>query len=85
MEDKSEINTDQKFIVEYEKEFYDVKNFIHKHPGGLNILQHQNNKNIDFNFNSTNHSLGAKYLLNEYKLRPDSENKESLEVKMMFK
>lgn len=78
-------NKDQKWIVEYEKELYDLKSFIHKHPGGLNILQHKNNKNIDVNFNSTNHSQAAKYLLKEYKLRPESKNKEGLEVKMMFK
>ena len=73
-------------IVKYEKEFYDLKSFIHKHPGGINILQDKNSKSIDMSFNAANHSLAAKYLLNEYKLRSlDTENKEGLEVKMLFK
>ncbi|CAG9807765.1 unnamed protein product [Chironomus riparius] len=66
-------------IVEYEKELYDLKKFIHQHPGGINILQHKNYKNIDANFKNSNHSLAAKYLLKEYKIRSDVNNKEGLE------
>lgn len=75
---------DKKFMVEYEKELYDLKDFIHKHPGGLNILQHKNHKNIDLNFKNSNHSLAAKYLLKQYKIKSDTQTDESLEVIVMF-
>ncbi|XP_070505602.1 uncharacterized protein [Chironomus tepperi] len=83
MEAESKINKnfdlEKELIVEYEEELYDLKKFIHKHPGGINILQHKNHKNIDTIFKDTNHSIAAEYLLKEYKLNSDSNNKDSLE------
>jgi len=75
---------EKKFIVEYEKELYDLKDFIHKHPGGLNILQNKNHQNIDLNFKNSNHSLAAKYLLKQYKIKSDTPTDECLEVIVLF-
>ncbi|CAO1428597.1 unnamed protein product [Diamesa hyperborea] len=58
----------EKFIVEYEKELYDITDFMHKHPGGVNTLSGSNNKNIDNKFRSAVHSKAAEYLMKEYRL-----------------
>lgn len=59
---------DEKFIVEYQNDLYDVTEFVLKHPGGVNTLIGYNHKNIDERFKSIDHSPAAKYLLNDYKL-----------------
>lgn len=59
---------DEKFIVEYEKEFYDITDFMLKHPGGINTLSGYNHKNIEQKFRSVEHSSAARYLLNDYKI-----------------
>lgn len=76
---------DEKFIVEYQNDLYDVTEFILKHPGGVNTLIGYNHKNIDERFKSIDHSPAAKYLLNDYKLnkKPDAFNNnldDSMEV-----
>lgn len=59
---------EEKFIVEYRNELYDVTEFLLKHPGGVNTLIGYNRKNIDEKFETVEHSPAAKYLLNDYKL-----------------
>lgn len=61
--------TNEKFIVEYENDLYDVTEFILKHPGGVNTLIGFNHKNIDERFKSVDHSPAARYLLSDYKLK----------------
>lgn len=61
--------TNEKFIVEYEDDLYDVTGFILKHPGGVNTLIGYNHKNIDEKFKSVHHSPAASYLLSDYKLK----------------
>ncbi|XP_070500689.1 uncharacterized protein [Chironomus tepperi] len=70
---------DEKVVVEYENNWFDVTSFIRVHPGGENILKNKNLKNIDFEFNSSNHSYAAKYLLNQYKLGRKVESDEGME------
>lgn len=65
---------EEKFIVEYEKEFYDITQFMLKHPGGVNTLIGYNHKNIDEKFKNIEHSPAAKYLLNDYKLKKHRED-----------
>lgn len=73
MKNSSEVSqngklVEEKFIVEYKKELYDVTDFLAKHPGGIN-LRGYNHKNIEEKFVSAEHSSAAEYLLKEYKLR----------------
>lgn len=60
---------EEKFIVEYESELYDITDFMRKHPGGVNTLNGNNRKNIEEKFEGVEHSIAAKYLLKEYKLK----------------
>lgn len=80
---------DEKFIVEYKNELYDVTEFILKHPGGVNTIIGYNHKNIDEKFENIDHSPAARYLLNDYKLKnnPSDFNKnldDSLEVRRWY-
>jgi cytochrome b involved in lipid metabolism len=59
---------EEKFIVEYKSELYDITNFMHKHPGGVNTLNGSNNKPIDKKFLGIEHSSAAEYLMKEYKM-----------------
>lgn len=59
---------EEKFIVQYENELYDITDFMHKHPGGVNTLSGSNNKPIDTKFLGIEHSSAAEYLMREYKL-----------------
>lgn len=76
----------EKFIVEYKKNHYDITEFMSKHPGGVNTLTGFNRKNIEEKFRSVDHSSAAEYLLNEYKLKNfktelnNNEVDESMEV-----
>lgn len=59
---------EEKFIVEYENDHYDLTEFMLKHPGGVNTLVGFNHKNIEEKFRKVDHSPAARYLLNDYKL-----------------
>lgn len=65
---------EEKFVVEYKKELYDITEFMHKHPGGINTLNGYNRKNIEDKFLSVEHSTAAEYLLKDYKLKHQSED-----------
>lgn len=64
---------EEKFIVEYRKELYDITEFMLKHPGGVNTLNGYNRKNIEDKFKSVDHSPAAEYLLKDYKLKRQSD------------
>jgi cytochrome b involved in lipid metabolism len=74
---------EEKFVVEYKKQLYDITSFVAKHPGGFSTLENLNHKNIELKFKSIEHSKAAEYLLSEYKvmnrLQKDSVD-ESMEV-----
>uniref|UniRef100_A0A1B0BAP2 Fatty acid 2-hydroxylase n=1 Tax=Glossina palpalis gambiensis TaxID=67801 RepID=A0A1B0BAP2_9MUSC len=58
---------DDKFIVKYRKNFYDIKKFIVKHPGGVNTLKGLNNSDMTSRFIKAHpHSDAAMYLMKEY-------------------
>lgn len=72
---------EEKLIVAYKSDLYDLTEFIYKHPGGVNTLFNKNQKNIEKNFKDAEHSKAAEYLLQEYKIKSDINFDERLEVK----
>ncbi|CAH1707771.1 unnamed protein product [Chironomus riparius] len=80
MKDTQKINDiSTKLVVKYGDNKYDLTKFIRIHPGGENILKYKNNKNIDLEFDNSNHSEAAKNLLKEYKLETEVERDEGIE------
>ncbi|KAL7040606.1 hypothetical protein ACKWTF_000456 [Chironomus riparius] len=73
----SDIST--KLVVKYGNNKYDLTKFIRIHPGGENILKFKNNKNIDLEFDNSNHSVAAKNLLKEYRLEAEVKTDEGIE------
>lgn len=73
---------EEKFIVKYKDENYDITEFMLKHPGGVNTLIGYNRKTIDKIFESVEHSPAAEYLLNDYKLKKLSIEPNSLDDSM---
>lgn len=76
---------EEKFIVEYRNELYDITEFMLKHPGGVNTLNGNNRKDIEEKFHKAEHSSAAQYLLKDYKVKTikNEENKvfdDSMEV-----
>lgn len=72
---KSNRNSDEKLLVRYKNETFDLTNFVHKHPGGTGTLTSMLDTDIDYKFeNVMPHSDAAKYLINEYKLTNQTNN-----------
>ncbi|XP_032589792.1 dihydroceramide fatty acyl 2-hydroxylase FAH2 [Drosophila grimshawi] len=58
-----------KFTVKYRQEYYDLSNFMHKHPGGINTLKGLNQTDMTARFlKAPPHSDAAMYLMREYKI-----------------
>lgn len=58
-----------KFIVKYRKNYYDISDFLHKHPGGINTLKGLQNADMTGRFmKAPPHSDAAMYLMQEYKI-----------------
>lgn len=56
------------FLVKYRNEMYDITNFVHKHPGGVNTLKGLENRDMTERFmKAPPHSDAAMYLMREYK------------------
>lgn len=59
-----------KFIVKYRKNYYDISEFLHKHPGGINTLKGLQNSDMTSRFmKAPPHSDAAMYLMQEYKMQ----------------
>ena len=57
----------QRFIIHFKNKKYDLTDFAHKHPGGLNTLHGLNNLDISSRFyKGPPHSDAAMYLMKEY-------------------
>lgn len=72
MKDKSEPSD---FLVKYKNETYNLKRFLHKHPGGRNTLAPL--KNCDLTkilSQAPPHSDAAFYLMKEYRIEPGQNN-----------
>jgi len=73
-------DSEKKLVVEYKKNWYDLTNFIRNHPGGENMLKYKNGKSINLDFDNSNHSDAAKYLLKQYELGSELKSDEGMEV-----
>lgn len=88
---ESEKLVDEKFIVKFQNELYDISGFMMKHPGGLNTLKGYKQRSIDDKFQSIEHSSSARYLLNGFKINKsklesnNNELDESMEVRFVWK
>ncbi|XP_037033236.1 dihydroceramide fatty acyl 2-hydroxylase FAH2 isoform X1 [Bradysia coprophila] len=57
-------------VISYKQKRYDLTQFQHKHPGGLNTLKGLNNQDIEQRFEKAPpHSDAALYLMKEYELK----------------
>lgn len=72
MELPKEDKANEKFIVKYRQQLYDLSEFMHKHPGGINTLKGLSGADMTARFmKAPPHSDAAMYLMKEYKI--DSE------------
>lgn len=56
-------------LVKYRNETFDISNFIHKHPGGINTLKGLEGSDMTSRFlKGPPHSDAAMYLMKEYKV-----------------
>ena len=63
-------SSNNKFIVKYRKNYYDISEFLHKHPGGINTLKGLQNNDMTSRFmKAPPHSDAAMYLMQEYKMQ----------------
>ncbi len=58
-----------KIIVMYQNEKYDITNFIKRHPGGKEILMNYNGKDIEKAMLENEHSESAYKILARYKIK----------------
>lgn len=57
------------FLVRYRNGLYDLRRFVHKHPGGRNTLDGLAGRDIDARMRAAPpHSAAAMYLLREYRV-----------------
>ncbi|XP_017049956.1 dihydroceramide fatty acyl 2-hydroxylase FAH2 [Drosophila ficusphila] len=72
METQKKAEADNKYIVKYRQQYYDLSRFMHKHPGGINTLKGLNNGDMTGRFmKAPPHSDAAMYLMKEYKIDPE--------------
>ncbi|XP_058832892.1 uncharacterized protein LOC131690844 [Topomyia yanbarensis] len=62
-------------VVRYKNAVYDLSEFAHKHPGGLNTLKGLHDQDMQERFEKApGHSSAAKYLMKEYKICDKNNN-----------
>lgn len=62
-------------LVRYKDSVYDLSDFAHKHPGGLNTLKGLHQQDMQERFEKApGHSEAAKYLMKEYKICDKNNN-----------
>ncbi|XP_055630429.1 uncharacterized protein LOC129771111 [Toxorhynchites rutilus septentrionalis] len=65
-------------LVRYKDATYDLTDFAHKHPGGVNTLKGLHNRDMQERFDKApGHSSSAKYLMREYKICDKNNNDSS--------
>lgn len=68
-------NSDRDFLVKYKNEAFDLKEFLHKHPGGIGTLGALKNCDLTKVLDAAStHSEAALYLMKEYKVQLDCNN-----------
>lgn len=67
--------TSAPLVVRYRNGTYDLSEFAHKHPGGINTLKGLHNQDMQERFEKTpGHSDAAKYLMKEYRICDSNNN-----------
>lgn len=62
-------------VVRYRDATYDLAEFAHKHPGGINTLKGLHNQDMQERFERTpGHSEAARYLMKEYRICDKNNN-----------
>lgn len=62
---------EQHFIIKFRQKYYDIRRFLHNHPGGINTLRGLNNSDMTTRFlHAPPHSDAAMYLMKEYEIEP---------------
>ncbi|XP_018803109.1 PREDICTED: fatty acid 2-hydroxylase [Bactrocera latifrons] len=62
---------EQQCIIKYRQKYYDIRRFLHNHPGGINTLRDLNNSDMTTRFlHAPPHSDAAMYLMKEYEIKP---------------
>ncbi|XP_037945116.1 dihydroceramide fatty acyl 2-hydroxylase FAH2 [Teleopsis dalmanni] len=63
------------FIVKYKQNYYNITEFMHKHPGGITTLKGLNNADMTGRFmKAPPHSDAAMYLMKEYKIKTNAKH-----------
>lgn len=63
------------FLVRYKNDTFDLRRFLHKHPGGIGTLSALRNRDLtQIMSKDPVHSEAAFYLMKEYKVRVDENN-----------
>lgn len=76
------MNKDENFDVKYNEQSYNIYEFLHNHPGGINNIKPYKEKDVSKPMSLYDHSKAAYYLLEEYKKggrRKSGESEEDLE------
>jgi len=58
----------KKVVVQYEGKYYEVGEFLDKHPGGAPALERYNGRDITKVFDAIGHSLEARRIMEKYKV-----------------
>nr|XP_034174368.1 fatty acid 2-hydroxylase isoform X1 [Osmia lignaria] len=69
-------NEEEKFLVSYQKQYYNIRNFLRYHPGGKKVFDYFKNQSLDNAFNNNPHSKGAFHLFEDFKLNNDDKYRE---------
>lgn len=59
-------NNSTEFLVKYRGRVYDIRNFLHNHPGGRNTLARYKDRVLDETLEKYSHSKSAYHLLEEF-------------------
>ncbi|XP_064552100.1 uncharacterized protein Fa2h [Drosophila montana] len=69
MDALNQTEQNNKFIVKYRQQYYDLSEFMHKHPGGISSLKGLSQTDMTSRFmKAPPHSDAAMYLMREYKV-----------------
>lgn len=65
-----------KFLVNYQNQSYDIREFLRYHPGGKKVLNHYENRSLDKALDENPHSKAALHLLQEFTLNNEDKYQE---------
>ncbi|BCS83455.1 putative cytochrome B5-like protein [Cotonvirus japonicus] len=74
LQKKSNETVNEKIIVTFKGDKYDITDFLKKHPGGKNVLIENNHKDIEQIMMDYGHSNNAYRMLQRYKINESEIN-----------